>query len=210
MRSKENLPHIFTQNEAWARSIAESDPGFFERLSALQRPEYLWIGCSDSRVPANQITGMLPGEVFVHRNVGNIVWSSDLNCLSVLQYAVEVLGVKHVMVCGHYGCGAVRAVLEDQRLGLIDYWLTSIKLIRERNAPELSILADSEARLDRLCELNVLEQALSVCRTDLVQSAWARGQTLSVHGWIYRLDTGRLNDLGFCVSTQEEFLAWQR
>ena len=208
MRAKENLLHIFQQNEAWAQSVAQEDPGFFHRLSSLQRPEYLWIGCSDSRVPANQITGLLPGEVFVHRNVGNLVWSSDLNCLSVLQYAIEVLGVKHVIVCGHYGCGAVKAVLDNQRLGLIDYWLTSIRLIRERNESELSLLTDPEARLNKLCELNVLEQAKSVCRTDLVQDAWVRGQQISVHGWIYGLDTGRLNDLGFCVSSRDEYRAW--
>jgi len=207
MPTKKNLEHIFRQNERWAESLAQSDPGFFQQLSDLQRPEYLWIGCSDSRVPANQITGLLPGEVFVHRNVGNLVWSSDLNCLSVLQYAIEVLHVKHIIVCGHYGCGAVRAVLEDLRLGLIDYWLTSISLIRERHQEELRQLASPDAQLDKLCELNVIEQAKSVCRTDLVQDAWARGQQISVHGWIYRLDNGRLRDLGFTVSSLEEFRA---
>lgn len=198
------LDHIFEQNRQWANSMAQTDPQFFERLSSIQRPEYLWIGCSDSRVPANQITGLLPGEVFVHRNVGNIVWSTDLNCLSVVQFAVEVLRVRHIIVCGHYGCGAVRAVLENQKLGLIDYWLTSIREIRDRHQIELNALPDTDTRHDRLCELNVLEQARSLCRTDLVQDAWARGANLSVQGWIYRLDSGLLKDLGFSVSSPEE------
>jgi carbonic anhydrase len=199
------LPHILERNRDWAQSVANSDPKFFERLSAIQRPQYLWIGCADSRVPANQITGLLPGEVFVHRNVGNIVGSTDLNVLSVLQYAVEVLGVEHIIVCGHYGCGAVQATYNSQRFGLIDYWLSSIRQIKEKYKHELDRCGDSARGVDRLCELNVYEQAHSLCATDIVQDAWKRGKGLTVHGWIYKLSDGRLRDLGFCVSSPAEF-----
>lgn len=198
------LPNIFAQNKAWADSVVKANPTFFSNLSTLQAPEYLWIGCSDSRVPANQITGLLPGQVFVHRNVGNLVLSTDLNCLTVIQYAVDVLQVKHIIVCGHYGCGAIQAAWENRKFGLIDYWLNNIRNIRDRNRKDLATYASTAEKLDRLCELSVLAQARSVCQTAIVQDAWAQGKELSVHGWIYRLDDGRLNDLGFFASGSEE------
>lgn len=198
------LPQIFDQNKQWAEKMLREEPGFFEKLSSLQRPEYLWIGCSDSRVPANQITGLLPGAIFVHRNVGNIVGTSDLNCLSVIQYAVDVLEVKHIIVCGHYGCGAIEAAWNNKKFGLIDYWVSAIKHVRERNQLMLAALAAPQEQLDRLCELNVLEQAKNVCGTAIVQDAWARKRDLTVHGWIYRLNNGRLKDLGFCVSSPSD------
>jgi carbonic anhydrase len=194
------LPHIFELNEQWAESLKNNDSHFFERLSSLQRPKHLWIGCSDSRVPANQITGMLPGEIFVHRNVGNIVWPTDLNCLSVLQYGIEVLGVEHIIVCGHYGCGAIQAVSNNMRFGIIDYWLGAIRKVRDKHQTELQAL-DEEAKLNRLCELNVLEQAKNVCATDIVQDAWRAGKELTVHGWIYSLSDGRLRDLSFSIAS---------
>lgn len=197
------LPHIFEQNRRWAESVVRDDARFFQRLSALQRPKYLWIGCADSRVPANQITGLLPGEVFVHRNVGNIVGATDLNCLSVLQYAIEALGVEHIIVCGHYGCGAVQAVFQGQRFGLIDYWLTSIRQVKEKYRDQFAGIETTTA-VKRLCELNVYEQARNVCLTDIVQDAWRNGRSLAVHGWIYKLTDGRLRDLGFCVSSVKE------
>ncbi|MEA2600251.1 MAG: carbonic anhydrase [Acidobacteriota bacterium] len=180
--------------------MVEREPAFFADLTAQQAPAYLWIGCSDSRVPANQIVGLRPGEMFVHRNVANVVSHTDLNCLSVLQFAVEVLRVRHVIVCGHYGCGGVRAALEGAKLGLIDNWLRHVQDVRGKHAARLDALPDVAARADRLCELNVLEQAVHVCETTVVQDAWARGQELAVHGWIYRLDDGLLRDLGFCVT----------
>jgi len=171
------------------------DPAFFQRLVAQQSPKYLWIGCSDSRVPANEIVGLAPGELFVHRNVANLVIHTDLNCLAVLQYAVDVLQVEHVIVCGHYGCGGIRAALDEQRLGLIDNWLRHVQDVVKVNVDELAAVADGQARWDRLCELNVLSQVEAVGRTTVVQDAWARGQTLSVHGWIYGLQDGILRDL---------------
>ncbi|MFN7985579.1 MAG: carbonate dehydratase, partial [Vicinamibacterales bacterium] len=180
---------------------AEDIPGFFERLSAQQSPEFLWIGCSDSRVPANEIVGLLPGELFVHRNVANLVVHTDLNCLSVLQYAVDVLKVKHVIVCGHYGCGGVRAALGRDRFGLIDNWLRHVQDVIEHHQTLLGTVESFMQRVDRVCELNVIEQARHVCQTTIVQEAWARGQSLSVHGWIYGLNDGRLRDLG--VSTHD-------
>ncbi len=198
------LPHIFEQNRAWSERMVREDPGFFARLSSLQQPKYLWIGCSDSRVPANQITGLLPGEVFVHRNVGNVVWPTDLNCLAVLDYAINVLNVEQVIVCGHYGCGAVQAVMNDTRLGLTDYWLVAIKQVSEKYRAQLDELLTVDAKLDRLCELSVLEQASVVCKTDIVQDAWNAGRKLTVHGWVYRLTDGRLRDLDFCVSSPDE------
>jgi len=177
---------------------------FFEHLARQQAPEYLWIGCSDSRVPANQIVGLMPGELFVHRNVANLVVPGDLNGLSVLQYAVDVLHVRHVIVCGHYGCGGVRSALEDSRLGLVDGWLAHVRRVRQRHAEALAAIADAEARARRLCELNVIEQALSVCRTDVAQEAWTRGQPLAVHGWIYDVADGLLRDLQFLVARPEE------
>jgi carbonic anhydrase len=192
------LKHLFENNRAWAEKIKAEDPAFFDKLSHLQAPEYLWIGCSDSRVPANQITGLAPGEVFVHRNVANVVVHTDLNCLSVMQFAVDVLKVKHIIVCGHYGCGGVRAALFGDRLGLIDNWLRHIQDVRDRHAALLAALGD-EAAADRLCELNVIEQVANVAQTTIVRDAWERGQPLAVHGWIYGLADGRLRDLGMTV-----------
>lgn len=189
------IDQLFENNRAWAaRTVAET-PDFFKRLSAQQSPEFLWIGCSDSRVPANEIVGLLPGELFVHRNVANLVVHTDLNCLSVLQFAVDVLKVKHVIVCGHYGCGGVRAALRRDRLGLIDNWLRHVQDIAEQHQSMLETVAEFNVRADRLCELNVIEQARHVCQTTIVQEAWARSQPLAVHGWIYGLNDGRLRDL---------------
>jgi len=196
-----SIGQLFDNNRAWAKQTAEEFPGFFERLSAQQSPEFLWIGCSDSRVPANEIVGLLPGELFVHRNVANLVVHTDLNCLSVLQYAVDVLKVKHVIVCGHYGCGGVRAALGRDRFGLIDNWLRHVQDVVEHHQTLLGTVEGFLQRVDRVCELNVIEQARHVCQTTIVQEAWGRGQSLSVHGWIYGLQDGRLRDLG--VSTQD-------
>ena len=193
----DELPHLFAQNAAWARSITRRDPGFFEKLSRQQSPEYLWIGCSDSRVPANEIIGLLPGEVFVHRNIANVVVHTDLNCLSVIQFAVDVLRVKHIMVVGHYGCGGVGAAFRCERVGLADNWLRHVKDVREKHEGCLSRLADDTARTARLCELNVIEQAANVCATTIVRDAWERGQSLTVYGWIYGLRDGLLRDLNF-------------
>ena len=190
------LHHLFANNAAWADRLRRQDPQFFAKLSQQQFPSYLWIGCSDSRVPANEIVGLLPGELFVHRNVANLVVHTDLNCLSVLQYAVDVLRVKHVIVCGHYGCGGVRAALNRDRFGLIDNWLRHVQDVAEQHQPMLDAIGSVNARIDRLCELNVIEQARHVCQTTIVQEAWARNQPLSIHGWIYGLDDGRLRDLG--------------
>jgi carbonic anhydrase len=190
-----NLERLFANNAEWAASVADSDPEFFSNLARQQQPEYLWIGCADSRVPANQIIGLAPGEVFVHRNVANLVVHTDLNCLSVLQYAVDVLQVRHVIVCGHYGCGGIAAADDTAQLGLIDNWLHHIRDVLAKHRDALDAL-DLEARRDRLCELNVLEQANNVARTTIVRNAWARGQTLSVHSLIYRLTDGRLRRLG--------------
>ena len=192
---------LFTNNREWARRTVERTPDFFQRLSAQQFPEFLWIGCSDSRVPANEIVGLLPGELFVHRNVANLVVHTDLNCLSVLQYAVDVLKVKQVIVCGHYGCGGVRAALNRDRLGLIDNWLRHVQDVAEQHQGLLTPIDDVSTRVDRLCELNVIEQARHVCQTTIVQEAWSRGQSLAIHGWIYGLHDGRLRDLGVSTST---------
>jgi len=200
----EKLSHLFTANRDWANRIRAEEPEFFDKLATLQAPEYLWIGCSDSRVPANQITGLLPGEVFVHRNVANVVVHSDLNCLSVMQFAVEVLKVRHIMVVGHYGCGGVRAALENARLGLIDNWLRHIQDVRDKHRQFLAGIADAEERWDRLCELNVIEQTVNVCQTTLVRDAWARGQDLTVHGWLYGLTDGLLRDTGLAASATDE------
>ena len=195
------LEHLFANNRRWAQGALRADADFFRRLATQQAPKYLWIGCSDSRVPANQIIGLPPGEVFVHRNVGNLVVHTDLNCLSVLQYAVDVLRVGHVIVCGHYGCGGVNAANQGAPLGLIDNWLRHIQDAAERHHMAISTGSDPTDRFDRLCEINVLEQAHNVCRTTLVQDAWKHGQPLAVHAWIYRLSDGLLQDLGFSVST---------
>ena len=193
------LRRLLENNAAWAKAATDRDPGYFARLQQQQAPEYLWIGCSDSRVPANEIVGLAPGELFVHRNVANVVVHTDLNCLSVLQYAIDVLGVKHVIVTGHYGCGGVRAAFDDARLGLIDNWLRHVEDVKRRHEPLLAGLA-TERAVDRLCELNVIEQARHVCETTVVQEAWARGRALAVHGWIYGLGDGRLRDLGFVAT----------
>ena len=194
------LPELFENNRRWAAERVRQEPQFFGRLAALQAPPYLWIGCSDSRVPANDIVGLLPGELFVHRNVANVVVHSDLNCLSVIQYAIEVLKVRHVMVVGHYGCGGVRAALDGAHLGLIDNWLRHVQDVRAAHRELLDAVPDPRSRVNRLCELNVLEQAANVCETTIVQDAWARGQELAVHAWIYGLEDGLLRDLGFAVS----------
>ena len=199
-----SLPELFQNNRVWAERRVAERPDFFQRLTAQQTPHYLWIGCSDSRVPANEIVGLSPGELFVHRNVANVVVHTDLNCLSVLQYAVDVLKVDHVIVCGHYGCGGVRAALDRQKFGLIDNWLRHVQDVRARHAAAIDVLADEEARARRLCELNVIEQALHVCETTIVQDAWARRQQLTVHGWIYDLNDGLLRDLDFCVSEADD------
>ena len=202
-----SLPQLFAQNRVWADAIKLRDPEFFQKLSRQQNPEYLWIGCSDSRVPANEIIGLLPGEVFVHRNIANVVVHTDLNCLSVIQFAVDVLKVKHIMVVGHYGCGGVQAVLRCQRVGLADNWLRHVQDVREKHEGCLCGLPDDTARSARLCELNVIEQVANVCATTMVQDAWARGQELTVHGWIYGLRDGLLRDLHATVSRGEEVAA---
>jgi len=199
------LPELFENNKRWATERARVDPEFFSRLVAQQAPSYLWIGCSDSRVPANEIVDLPPGELFVHRNVANVVVHTDLNCLSVLQYAVDALKVRDIIVCGHYGCGGVRAALSGTKLGLIDNWLRHVQDVNQKHANELTRLTP-EAREDRLCELNVLEQAINVCETTIVQDAWERGQVLTVHAWIYRLDDGLLRDLQFDVDSNRELL----
>ena len=185
------LKNLFERNRAWAARVNARDPQFFAGLTALQAPKYLWIGCADSRVPANEIVDLAPGEMFVHRNVANVVVHSDLNCLSVLQYAVDVLKVEHVIVCGHYGCGGVQAAMQDVRFGLVDNWLRHIQDVMKKHGARDA---------DRICELNVIEQALNVCQTTVVQDAWARGAKLAVHGWVYALADGLLRDLGFCAS----------
>jgi len=194
------LAELFERNRAWAASMVADDPAFFTTLAERQKPEYLWVGCSDSRVPANQIVGLAPGDVFVHRNVANVVVHTDLNFLSVLQYAVDILRVRDVIVCGHYGCGGVTAALNEARLGLIDNWLRHVQDVAHVQNTALDGLT-GDARVDRLCELNVIEQARHVCETTVIQDAWARGQQLRVHGWIYGLTDGRLRDLGFDSAT---------
>jgi carbonic anhydrase len=196
------LPQLFESNRAWAAELTRGDPAFFARLAGQQAPEYLWIGCSDSRVPANQIVGLAPGELFVHRNVSNVVVHTDLNCLSVLQFAVDVLHVKHVIVCGHYGCGGVLAALRDEKLGLIDNWLRHVQDVRAKHTAELAALRTEPERLARLCELNVIEQVRNVGDTTVVRDAWRRGQQLAVHGWIYDVRDGLLRDLD--VTLDEE------
>ena len=198
------LQNLFDKNKKWAEGIKAQDPEFFANLSQQQSPTYLWIGCSDSRVPANQIVGLLPGELFVHRNVANVVVHTDLNCLSTIQYAVDVLKVKHIIVCGHYGCGGVKAALLDQRFGLIDNWLRHIQDIRQKHDLQIQKIKDEEQKWDRLCELNVIEQVVNVCETTIVQDAWSRGQDLSIHGWIYSVHDGLLRDLHMCVTKPNE------
>jgi len=195
------LPLLFANNRKWASQISQSDPDFFSTLAHQQNPEFLWIGCSDSRVPANEIIGLRPGELFVHRNVANLVIHTDMNCLSVLQYAVDILKTKHVIVCGHYGCGGVRAALESRPHGLIDNWLRHIRDLHQRRSAELSRLPTVEERINRLCELNVIEGVTNVGNTTVVQEAWQRGQAVTVHGWIYAISDGLLTDMDVCVSS---------
>lgn len=200
----DTLNQLLENNRAWAEGMLEEDPDFFSRLTRQQTPEYLWIGCSDSRVPANQIVGLLPGAVFVHRNVANLVNHSDLNCLSVIQFAVDVLKVKHVIVCGHYGCGGVLAAMNNDRHGLVDNWLRHVQDVIGKFEPSLARTADATERSNLICELNVIEQVLNVSQTTVLEDCWARGQALSVHGWIYALHDGRLRDLGLAISRPEE------
>ncbi|MCA9836960.1 MAG: carbonate dehydratase [Trueperaceae bacterium] len=199
-----SLEHLLKNNTSWAQRMEEEKPGFFETLSQQQTPKYFWIGCADSRVPANQIIDLLPGDVFVHRNVANVVVHTDMNCLSVLQFAVEVLKVEHIIVCGHYGCGGVKAALENKPLGLIDNWLRHIRDVYFQAKTEIDDMSPEEA-VDRLCELNVLQQAKNVCRTDIVQKAWSLGQNLTVHAWIYGLKDGLLRDLDFSIAGLADF-----
>ena len=199
-----SLPHLFENNRAWAEAMRRSDPAFFSKLAQQQTPEYLWIGCSDSRVPANQIIGLLPGDVFVHRNVANVVVHTDLNCLSVLQFAVDVLKVKHVIVCGHYGCGGVGAALRRERHGLVDNWLGHVHDVLAKHEARLAGLADDAKRLARLCELNVVEQVANVAQTTIVRDAWQRGQPVTLHGWIYGIHDGLLRDLKMTVDRPED------
>ena len=198
-----NLEHLLSANKAWAQSIKESDPTFFEKLSEIQKPEYLWIGCSDSRITPSNSFGLLPGEMFVHRNVANLVNHTDMNCLSVMQFAVDVLKVRHIIVCGHYGCGGVMAAVNDTRLGLIDNWLRHIQDIMHKHSGALNSISDYNTRLDKLCEINVIEQVVSVGETTIVQDAWERGQELEVHGWIYTIADGIYRDLKVTVSSLE-------
>jgi len=198
------LQQLFDNNRTWAGRISEQDPQFFAGLSRLQRPRYLWIGCADSRVPANEIVGLLPGEMFVHRNVANLVVHTDLNCLSVMQFAVDVLSVAHVIVVGHYGCGGIEAALQRRRLGLIDNWLRHIQDVHSRHRESIAALATPAAQSNRLCELNVIEQVANVCQTSIVLDAWARGQPLAVHGWIYGLHDGLIRDLRTTVTAPDE------
>ena len=205
------MPHtlaaLIERNREWASRIRAEDPGFFERLSKQQAPQYLWIGCSDSRVPANQIIDMAPGEVFVHRNIANVVVHTDLNCLSTIQFSVDVLKVRHIIVVGHYGCGGVHAALHDSRLGLADNWIRHVRDVADKHAGALERFDDDELRHDRLCELNVLEQVVNVCQTTVVRDAWSRGQALAVHGWVYTLRDGRVHDLGIDVDSLERLPA---
>jgi carbonic anhydrase len=199
-----SLDALFANNRAWAKAMTDADPRFFERLSHQQAPQYLWIGCSDSRVPANQIVGLAPGELFVQRNVANLAVHTDFNLLSVLQFAVDVLRVSHVIVCGHYGCGGVGAVARGERVGLADNWLRHVMDVRDRHAAALATIGDETKRIDRLCELNVIEQAWNVSQTSIVLDAWKRGQDLSVHAWIYALDDGLLRNLGATITSADE------
>jgi carbonic anhydrase len=206
----EGLAKLLENNKAWAEGIVAEDAGFFKRLSQYQSPEYLWIGCSDSRMPATQLVGLDPGEMFVHRNVANVVVHTDLNCLSVMQYAVDVLRVKHIIVCGHYGCGGVMSALHKMKLGLIDNWLRHVQDVLERHETALSAIESEEERIDRLCELNVIEQVVNVCQTTVVQNAWEHGQKLAVHGLIYGLRDGLLRELNIRVANQEEAVPARR
>jgi carbonic anhydrase len=205
-----DLKHLLDRNKEWAEGIKASDPDFFQALAKQQSPTFLWIGCSDSRVPATQLVGMVPGELFVHRNVANVVVHTDFNCLSVMQYAVDVLKVDHIIVCGHHGCGGVKAAMDNPQLGLIDNWLRHVQDVLHEHQDLLANIEDEEKRLDRLCELNVIEQVLNVGRTTIVQGAWQRGQELVVHGWIYGLQDGLLRDLGVSIDNAQGLAAAYR
>ena len=194
------LKNLFEKNKKWASRIKESDPDFFAKLSKQQNPEYLWIGCSDSRVPANEIVDMLPGEMLVHRNIANLVIHTDINCLSVIQYAVELLKVKHIIVCGHYGCGGIKAAMDNSEHGLIDNWLRNVKDVHRYHQAQIDSLKNKKEKFDLLCELNVVEQVSNICHTTIVQSAWKSGQKLAVHGWIYHIEDGILKDLNVCMT----------
>ena len=198
------LRELLDRNKAWAERVRAEDPGFFKRLSQIQNPKYLWIGCSDSRVPANQITGLMPGEVFVHRNIANVVVHTDLNCLSTIQFAVDVLKVEHILVVGHYGCGGVHAALTGTRVGLADNWLRHVGDVAAKHRELLDESEFEATRHARLCELNVVEQVVNVCQTTIVQDAWSRGQKVGVHGWVYSLLDGRVRELGMGVDSPEE------
>lgn len=198
-----SLSHLFDNNRAWSERIRKLDPDFFAKLSGQQKPRYLWIGCADSRVPANEIVGLLPGELFVHRNVANVVVHSDLNCLSVTQFAVDVLRVEHIIVCGHYGCSGVSVAMHRHRVGLADNWLRHVQDVHGKHEHRMSAVEEA-ARVDRLCELNVIEQVGNVCQTTIVQDAWERGQALSVHGWVYGLTDGLVRDLGTTITNARE------
>ncbi|MDE1922716.1 MAG: carbonate dehydratase [Gammaproteobacteria bacterium] len=199
-----SLQHLIDRNRAWAEAVNRRDPDFFERLAQQQSPQYLWIGCSDSRVPANEIVGLPPGELFVHRNVANVVVHTDLNCLTVMQFAVDVLKVRHIIVCGHYGCSGVRAALAGEKIGLSDNWLRHVQDVRERHSAALAAIDGAVPRASRLCEFNVIEQVTHVCQTSIVREAWDRGQPLAIHGWIYGLDNGLVRDLEYTVSAGGE------
>ena len=204
MQLMRTLPELFDNNRKWAAGIIQNDPYFFKKLSQQQSPRFLWIGCSDSRVPSNQIVGLLPGELFVHRNVANLIIHSDMNCLSVIQYAVEVLKIKHIIVCGHYGCGGIRAAMGNRCNGPIDSWLDHIRNTHQKHYDELMVIAEEEKRIDRLCELNVAEQVKNLGNISIVQNAWLSGQPLVLHSWIYNISDGLLNDLGFSITSAAE------
>ncbi|ACR10915.1 carbonate dehydratase [Teredinibacter turnerae] len=200
----EQLDTLFQNNRAWAEAIKAEDPEFFEKLAKQQSPEYLWIGCADSRVPANEIVGLLPGELFVHRNIANCVVHTDLNCLSVIHYAIEILKIKHIIVCGHYGCGGVQAALQNQQYGLADHWVRNIRDVYYNNRKKLDGITDDKERVDRLCEINVKQQVANVCHIPVVQNAWASGQSLAVHGWIYSIQDGLLRNITSVVDSLED------
>jgi carbonic anhydrase len=202
--SDTQLENLFANNKAWSERMHAENPEFFSRLVNQQSPEYLWIGCSDSRVPANQIIGLAPGEVFVHRNIANVVVHTDLNALSVIHYAVEMLRVKHILVVGHYGCGGVKAALNDNRTGLTDNWLRHVQDVRDRHEAKLAGIDDANERVNRLCELNAMQQVVNVCQTSVLREAWARGQSVTVHGWCYSLENGLINDLNVSAASREE------
>lgn len=200
------LKHLFDRNKDWAYKIKTYDPDFFSKLANQQTPEYLWIGCSDSRVPANQVIDLLPGQIFVHRNIANLVIHTDLNCMSVIQYAVEVLNVKHIIVCGHYGCGGIKAAMDNNKQGLIDNWLQNIKDLFNYHKATIDAVQCKKGRFNLLCELNVIEQVNKLCHTTIVQNAWKSGQMLTVHGWVYNLKNGLLKDLNVCISSGDEVM----